>query len=239
MPNALKLVADVLLITDRDLTCGALIGEQDDGKARMLSAGLTRALAGLFLDSGRETTPTLEEVARFGFPADKPSLRHDLANFLCFCDEESSFEIGDAQPLSAVLGPESVVDDRIKLGERETLRPAGVQRQRVVGNAIFTVVITDVEMSGELTPDAGLKAAPRKPAEQPELNLTITDGCGVCGVCGACGLCVVCAEINYGTAGAASAALWSIGGSASMEYCDQGLANAIRQEQTDLLTFHM
>ena len=114
-----------------------------------------------------------------------------------------------------------------------------MQRQRVVGNAIFTVVITDVKMSGELTPDAGLKAAPRKPAEQPELNLTITDGCGVCGVCGACGLCVVCAEINYGTAGAASAALWSIGGSASMEYCDQGLANAIRQEQTDLLTFHM
>ena len=36
MPNALKLVADVLLITDRDLACGALIGEQDDGKARML-----------------------------------------------------------------------------------------------------------------------------------------------------------------------------------------------------------
>ena len=62
MPNALKLVADVLLITDRDLACGALVGEQDDGKARMLSAGLTRALAGLFLDSGRETTPTLEEV---------------------------------------------------------------------------------------------------------------------------------------------------------------------------------
>ena len=62
MPNALKLVADVLLITDHDLTCGALVGEQDDGKARMLSAGLTRALAGLFLDSERETTPTLEEV---------------------------------------------------------------------------------------------------------------------------------------------------------------------------------
>ena len=238
MLNALKLVADTLLITDRDLTCGALVGEQDNGRARMLSAGLTRTLVGLLLDSERETTPTLGEVARFGFPADKPSLRHDLANFLCFCDEESSFEIGDAQPLSAVLGPESVVDDRIKLGEQETLRPAGVQRQRVVGNAIFTVVITDIEMSGELIPDPGLKAAPRKPAEQPELNLTITDGCGVCGVCGACGLCVVCAEINYGTAGAASSALWSIGGSASMEYRDQDLADAIRQEQTDLLTFH-
>ena len=101
------------------------------------------------------------------------------------------------------------------------------------------MVITDVEMSGELIPDPGLKAAPRKPAEQPELNLTITDGCGVCGVCGACGLCVVCAEINYGTAGAASAALWSIGGSASMEYRDQDLASAIHQEQMDLLTFRM
>ena len=89
MPNALKLVADALLITDRDLTCGALVGEQDDGKARMLSAGLTRALVGLLLDSGREATPTLDDVARFGFPADKPSLRHDLANFLCFCEAYS------------------------------------------------------------------------------------------------------------------------------------------------------
>lgn len=237
MMNSLRLVADTLLFTDRDLICGALVNEQDNGKARMLSSGLTRALVGLLLAPERAATPTLDEVARFGFPDDKPSLRHDLADFMHFCEEEPSFEIGEVQSLSVVLGPEDVDISRIKLGEGETLRPAGVQCQRVVGNATFTVVTTDVEMSGELAPDPGLRAAPRKPTEQPELNLTITDGCGVCGVCGACGLCVICAEINYGTAGAASAALWSIGGSASMEYHDPTLTDAIRQEQTDLLTF--